>query len=49
MFKENMGPLVIEEVETQRPVEGEVLVKMLATGVCHSDVAAQSQAFGTPL
>ena len=49
MFKEKMGPLVIEEVETQQPVEGEVLVKILATGVCHSDSSAQAQGFGTPL
>ncbi len=49
VFKENMGPLVLEEVETKQPVEGEVLVKILATGVCHSDALTQAQAFGTPL
>ena len=49
MFKEKMGPLVVEEVETKRPVEGEVLIKVLATGVCHSDALVQSQAYGLPL
>ena len=31
-------PLVVEEIELDPPKEGEVLVKMIATGVCHSDV-----------
>ncbi len=31
-------PLEIEEVELDAPQAGEVLVRMVATGVCHSDV-----------
>ena len=31
-------PLVIEEIELDPPKAGEVLIKMSATGVCHSDV-----------
>jgi len=31
-------PLVIEEIELDPPKAGEVLVKMAATGVCHSDL-----------
>lgn len=49
MFKEHGGPLVLGQVETKRPVEGEVLIKVLATGVCHSDALVPVQAFGTPL
>ena len=49
MFKEKMGPLVVEEVETKHPAEGEVLIKVLATGVCHSDIVTQMQAMGSPL
>src|SRR4026207_1392554 len=30
-------PLVIEEVEVAGPKEGEVLLKVAATGVCHTD------------
>lgn len=30
-------PLSIEEVDLQGPQEGEVLVRMVATGVCHTD------------
>ena len=35
---ETNKPLVIEEVEIDPPKAGEVLVKLSATGVCHSDV-----------
>jgi S-(hydroxymethyl)glutathione dehydrogenase/alcohol dehydrogenase len=31
-------PLVVEEVELDPPKGGEVLVRMVATGVCHSDL-----------
>lgn len=30
-------PLVIEEVEVEKPREGEVLLKVVASGVCHTD------------
>ena len=49
MFKEKGGPLVLEEVETKQPGEGEVLIKVLACGVCHSEVVTQMSIFGTPL
>ena len=49
MFKEKGGPLVLEEIETKQPGEGEVLVKVLACGVCHSEVVTQFAMFGTPL
>jgi Zn-dependent alcohol dehydrogenase len=32
-------PLVIEEVELQNPRSGEILVKMHAAGLCHSDLS----------
>ncbi|KAL2049423.1 hypothetical protein ABVK25_010327 [Lepraria finkii] len=48
MFKEKGGPIVIEEIETRDPQEGEVLVKVLACGVCHSEMVVQQATFGTP-
>lgn len=30
-------PLEIEEVEVEGPREGEVLLKVIASGVCHTD------------
>ena len=32
------APLVIEELELDPPREGELLVRMAASGVCHSDL-----------
>lgn len=37
-------PLTIEEVEVQGPKAGEVLVRMVATGVCHTDAFTLSGA-----
>lgn len=34
---EAKSPLVIEEVDLEGPKKGEVLVKIVATGVCHTD------------
>lgn len=31
-------PLVIEELELDEPVQGEVMVKVAATAICHSDI-----------
>ena len=41
IFKEKGGPLVLEEIETKQPQEGEVLIKVEACGVCHSEVFTQ--------
>lgn len=49
VIKEANAPLTIEEVELKQPVEGEVLMKVLATGICHSDAVVQSGVFGSPL
>lgn len=38
VLREFAGPLAIEEVETPTPAPGEVLVKVQACGVCHSDL-----------
>lgn len=42
-------PLVIQEVEIDPPAPGEVLVRMAATGVCHSDLHALSGVHHYPL
>lgn len=34
------SPLIVEDVEVQMPKEGEVLVRIVASGVCHSDLTA---------
>ena len=37
-------PLVIEQIDIQSPKKGEVLIKMVATGVCHTDAYTLSGA-----
>lgn len=46
VFEKAGAPLTIKEVELKLPSPGEVLVKVLAVGVCHSDSAVQSGIFG---
>ena len=46
VFEKKGEKLVLKDVETPRPKEGEVLVKVLATGVCHSDTFVQGEAMG---
>jgi propanol-preferring alcohol dehydrogenase len=38
LLREFAGPIAIEEVETPKPGPGEVLIKVQACGVCHSDL-----------
>ncbi|MEM7255148.1 MAG: Zn-dependent alcohol dehydrogenase [Pseudomonadota bacterium] len=42
-------PLVVEEVELDEPQAGEVLVKMAAAGVCHSDYHIMKGEWGSPM
>ena len=41
-------PLVIDEVELDEPKDHEVLVKLVATGVCHSDIHCIKGDLSTP-
>ena len=45
IFKEVGKPLVLEDIETPQPEEGQVLVKVIATGICHSDAMVQQAMF----
>ncbi|KAL8770845.1 MAG: hypothetical protein Q9209_003496 [Squamulea sp. 1 TL-2023] len=47
IFKQANEKLTIEDVELKQPEQGQVLIKVLATGVCHSDVMVQNGAFGS--
>ncbi|MCJ1427308.1 hypothetical protein MMC29_005211 [Sticta canariensis] len=48
IFKNANEPLTFEDVELKEPGEGEVLIKVLATGLCHSDADVQTAKFGNP-
>jgi len=38
VFRDNSQKPAIEDLELEGPVEGEVLVRIVATGVCHTDL-----------
>ena len=42
-------PFVLEEVELDEPKNGEILVRIVASGICHTDEAVQHQFIPTPL
>lgn len=49
VFESKGQPLTIKEVPLEQPKEGQVLIKVLACGVCHSDSFVQHQLMGSPL
>ncbi|KZF26960.1 GroES-like protein [Xylona heveae TC161] len=42
LFKEANAPLVVEDVPLESPKHGEILIKVQASGVCHSDIMVQA-------
>lgn len=49
VIREKGKPFQFEEIELQSPQRGEVLVKIHASGVCHTDEVAQHQLIPVPL
>jgi D-arabinose 1-dehydrogenase-like Zn-dependent alcohol dehydrogenase len=45
-FEAKNAPLTIKDVELKLPGPGQVLVKVIATGVCHTDMAVQDGTLG---
>lgn len=43
------APFEIEELELDEPRDGEVVVALAATGICHSDIGARDQYLPLPL
>ena len=46
---EKDAPYVIEKVDLAEPKAGEILVKVVASGICHTDEVAQTQQIPVPL
>jgi len=46
VFKGSNENLTLEQIPLEHPKSGEILVKVEACGVCHSDVFAQENTFG---
>jgi len=49
VLRDKGGPLVIEELELDPPKAGEVKIKMVATGICHSDFSVINGKLRAPL
>lgn len=49
VVREAGGPFRIEELQLDVPQAGEVLVKVVACGICHTDLIIRDQFYPTPL
>ena len=49
VVREKSGPFLIEEVELDEPRDDEVLVRIIASGLCHTDLVARDQFMPVPL
>jgi aryl-alcohol dehydrogenase len=49
VVRERSGPFVIETLDLEEPRENEVLVKIRATGVCHTDIGVRDQSYPVAL
>jgi aryl-alcohol dehydrogenase len=43
------GPFVFRDVEVDAPRSDEIVVRIVATGICHTDAHIRSQGYETPL
>ncbi|HEY0276477.1 MAG TPA: alcohol dehydrogenase catalytic domain-containing protein, partial [Paenirhodobacter sp.] len=43
------GPFILEEARLDAPRRGEVLVRVVATGMCHTDMVIRDQLYPVPL
>ncbi|SFJ42220.1 NAD(P)-dependent alcohol dehydrogenase [Caulobacter sp. UNC279MFTsu5.1] len=48
VLRSRSGPFGLEAVELEEPRAGEVLVRVVATGVCHTDMVMRDQDLPTP-
>jgi len=48
VFEKANAPLTLKDVPLKHPSAGEVLVKVIAVGVCHSDALVQTGQLGNP-
>jgi aryl-alcohol dehydrogenase len=48
VLRNRSGPFGLEAVELEEPRAGEVLVRVVATGVCHTDMVMRDQDLPTP-
>jgi aryl-alcohol dehydrogenase len=49
VVREKSGPFVMEEIELDEPRDDEVVVRIVASGLCHTDFVARDQYMPVPL
>ncbi len=49
VVREKAGPFILEDIELDKPRPNEVLVRVVATGLCHTDLVARAQYLPVPL
>ena len=49
VVRDRSGPFYLEEIELDEPRENEVLVRIMGTGLCHTDLAVRDQHLPMPL
>ena len=49
VVNEKAGPFQITELEMEEPRADEVLIRIVASGVCHTDLIIRDQAYPVPL
>jgi len=47
--REPQKPFVVEPVELAEPGDDQILVKIVAAGMCHTDIAARDMALPVPM
>ena len=49
VVREEKGPFIVENVDLRDPNDNEILVKIVATGLCHTDLTLRDQSYPVPL
>ena len=49
VVREKSGPFLMEEIELDEPRDDEVVVRIVASGLCHTDLVARDQYMPVPL
>lgn len=49
IIEEQGGEFVLDNVDIEDPRDGEVLIKIVAAGMCHTDLSVRDQYYPTPL
>ena len=49
VVREKAGPFVIEDIELEEPRDDELLVRIVGSGICHTDLSARDQLIPVPL